>query len=203
MSKKTNENLGRYNIQQQREERMWDITQLGRETRGGKISLVSNRSSLETQQSCWNKWADARRPLWFGEERLTGTRSQGNTEVQYGPVSRTRGKHSIAQERWVMADTHWSFWPRVPNFSSDIWKLGTIFMVVISGTASCFVQCILIPPKIKWDEAENHDIPKKKYLFSSLKSPSLDTHGRHKGFTAGIWLWIDLRKSISRHSSSM
>lgn len=40
-------------------------------------SFVSNRSFLETQRSCWNKWTNARQPLWF-EGRLTGRRSKGN-----------------------------------------------------------------------------------------------------------------------------
>lgn len=108
MSKTTNEKLGRYNILWQREEWMWGITQCGRETWGGKISFVSNISSLETQQSCWNKWVNVRKPLWF-RGCLTGTRSQGNMEGQRNLMISTQRKHSTAQARWVMADTHGYF----------------------------------------------------------------------------------------------
>lgn len=124
--------------------------------KGEKISFVSNISSLETQQSCWNKWVNARKPCWFGG-CLTGTRSQGNMEEQCNLTIHTQRKHNTAKTRWVTADPRCYFLVLLAQVSKIFkwhWKVGIIFRTILSGTGNCFVQCNQ-PTQRRWHEAED------------------------------------------------
>lgn len=156
---------------------MWE-----RDLRRKKISFVSNISSLETQQSCWNKAVNARKPLWFGGS-LTGTRSQGNIEGQWNLMISTQGKHNPAQTKVVTADTHC-------DFLVLLLQVSKFFKRHLKGWNSiygcrpwnCLLLCpVVIPPK--YDGMEQR-ITGRWTLSSDLWPPRLCDLGQ---LTQSLW----------------
>lgn len=157
---------------------MWE-----RDLRRKKISFLSNISSLETRQSCWNKAVNARKPLWFGGS-LTGTRSQGNIEGQWNLTIRTQGKHNPTQTK--VGHSGYSLWLLGP-FALGLQVFQETFESLEQYLWPSSLELLTVvpsghPTKTRWDGEKDH-----AYSGSELRLVT----------SPAVWPWATRSKSLN------